>query len=182
MWELSIFIIATVGIIYVSRKSLLAPRSHGFYRFFAWELLLAFFLLQVRGWFRDPFSWHQIISWVLLVISVPCLILGVQALRSMGKPDQQRNDSPMLGFEKTTQLVNRGIYGYIRHPLYASLFYLGWGIFFKDPTWWGGCLIAGVVFFLVMTAKMDEVEDIRFFGEPYREYMKQTKMFVPFVF
>jgi pimeloyl-ACP methyl ester carboxylesterase len=33
--------IAGSAVVYVSRASLLAPRSHGFYRFFAWEMILA---------------------------------------------------------------------------------------------------------------------------------------------
>jgi protein-S-isoprenylcysteine O-methyltransferase Ste14 len=36
-------------------------------------------------------------------------------------------------------------------------------------------------FFLVLTAKADEDECIHFFGTPYVEYMKHTKMFVPYI-
>jgi protein-S-isoprenylcysteine O-methyltransferase Ste14 len=36
--------------------------------------------------------------------------------------------------------------------------------------------------FLVATARTDEAECIRFFGPSYQAYMKQTKMFLPFVF
>ena len=45
------------------------PRSHGFYRFFAWEAILGLFLLNVDFWFRDPFAWYQIIAWTLLFAS-----------------------------------------------------------------------------------------------------------------
>lgn len=37
-------------------------------------------------------------------------------------------------------------------------------------------------FFLTVTAKMEEVENIRFFGVAYQSYMRQTKLFVPFLF
>jgi len=43
-FKLIVFTLATLGIIYVSRLSLRHPRSHGFYRFFAWEAILALFL------------------------------------------------------------------------------------------------------------------------------------------
>jgi protein-S-isoprenylcysteine O-methyltransferase Ste14 len=36
--------------------------------------------------------------------------------------------------------------------------------------------------FLTMTAKKEEVENLRFFGDPYQSYMKKTKMFIPFLF
>jgi protein-S-isoprenylcysteine O-methyltransferase Ste14 len=35
---------------------------------------------------------------------------------------------------------------------------------------------------LTITAKKEEVENIRFFGEEYQDYMKGTKMFVPYIF
>jgi protein-S-isoprenylcysteine O-methyltransferase Ste14 len=35
---------------------------------------------------------------------------------------------------------------------------------------------------LIITAKKEEIENIQYFGEKYREYMKHTTMFVPFIF
>jgi protein-S-isoprenylcysteine O-methyltransferase Ste14 len=35
--------------------------------------------------------------------------------------------------------------------------------------------------FLVATARVEEAENLRFFGEEYQEYMKRTKMFVPYL-
>ncbi len=46
------------------------PGSHGFYRFFAWELLLALFVLNVRKWFYRPFTPHQLVSWLLLFAGI----------------------------------------------------------------------------------------------------------------
>ncbi len=36
--------------------------------------------------------------------------------------------------------------------------------------------------FLVATAKVEEAENILFFGTSYHAYIKRTKMFIPFVF
>jgi protein-S-isoprenylcysteine O-methyltransferase Ste14 len=177
-----IFLLATVELAYISRASLAIPRSHGFYRFFAWEGILALALLNVDVWFRDPFSWRQLISWSLLAISAFLAIHGAHLLRQMGKPDAMRDEIPMIGFEKTTTLVTAGAYHYIRHPMYSSLLFLAWGIFFKAPAWPGGLLAVAVTLFLVAAARIEEAEDIRFFGEAYREYMKRTRMFIPFLF
>lgn len=180
--KLTCFLLATVGITFVSRASLAVPRSHGFYRFFAWEAILGLALLNIDVWFDDPFSWHQLMSWPLLVISACLVIVGVRLLRQRGAPDARRDDVPLVAFEKTTTLVTSGAYRYIRHPLYSSLLFLAWGIFFKAPSWLGGLLAVMATCSLVATARVEEAENQRFFGEEYRDYMNQTKMFVPFLF
>ena len=170
-------------LVYISRASLRAPRSHGFYRFIAWEFIVALFLLNVDVWFRAPLSWPQLISWFLLTVSLVQLILGVRSLMTRGKPVKQRNAEPQLfAFEKTSSLVTTGTYRYIRHPLYSSLLFLTWGVFFKAPGWLGALAALAATLFLVATAKADEAECIQFFGPPYRAYLKRTKMFVPFAF
>ncbi len=176
-----VFLVATLGWAYLSRASLVVPRSHGFYRFFAAEAILVLALLQLDGWFREPFSWHQIISWNLLMIALFLVILAVRLLRQMGKPDSNRDEVPLIGFEKTTALVTTGVYGYIRHPMYSSLLFLAWGIFFKAPAWAGGLLALAATLFLVATTRVEEAENLRFFGPAYQEYVKRTKMFIPFL-
>jgi protein-S-isoprenylcysteine O-methyltransferase Ste14 len=59
---------------------------------------------------------------------------------------------------------------------------LGWGIFFKNPSWLGSILAIAASVFLVLTARFEEAENIRFFGGDYLAYMRRTRMFVPFVF
>ncbi len=183
MYRLVAFIVLSAFLVYVSRASLRAPGSHGFYRFFAWEFIAGLFLLNVEVWFRDPFSWHQVVSWFLLVVCLIPLAFGVHSLVTRGKPVRHRDAEPqLLALEKTSTLVTSGIYRYIRHPLYSSLFLLTWGVFFKAPAWSGALLALPATLFLIATAKADEAECIRFFGPSYQGYMKRTKMFVPFLF
>jgi protein-S-isoprenylcysteine O-methyltransferase Ste14 len=181
-FKLIVFIIASVGLAWVSWPSLRDFRSHGFYRFFAFESILALVLLNLNYWFYEPFSIHQIVSWLLLIVCTYWVIHGVLLLRMVGKPDSKRNDPSLIGIEKTTQLVTVGAYRYIRHPLYSSLLFLAWGVFFKHPSLIGVCLAVITTFFLTMTAKIEEAENIRFFGAAYHSYMRQTKMFIPFLF
>ncbi len=176
------FAAGSVPIVFVSRASLRSPRSHGFYRFFAWELILALFLLDADVWFLDPFAPHQLISWALLVVCFAPLALGVRTLHRAGNAAPERAGEPeLLAFEKTTALVSTGIYRYIRHPLYSSLLLLAWGIFFKSPSPAGFALAAAATAFLFATALADEAECRRFFGSDYADYMQRTKRFLPFV-
>ena len=101
MLKLIIFFVASAGIVYVSRASLCVPRSHGFYRFFAWEFIIALVLLNLERWFHNPFSIYQVISWLLLIVSIFLVAHGVHLLRTTGKPDEKRiEDVPMIGIEK----------------------------------------------------------------------------------
>lgn len=182
MIKLAVFVALSVGLITISRRSLRAPRSHGFYRFFAWEFIAALLVLNVDRWFLAPWTWYQLISWFLLTIGIIPLAFGVHALVVRGKPEKQREGEPqLLAFEKTSLLVTTGIFHYIRHPLYSSLLFLTWGIFFKAPNVLGIFLALAATLLLVATAKADEAECVRFFGSSYLVYMKQTRMFIPFL-
>jgi protein-S-isoprenylcysteine O-methyltransferase Ste14 len=175
------FLLASAGIIYVSRASLQQPGSHGFYRFWAWEAILALALLNAPIWFREPFAWHQIISWLLLILCLVTLVLGLRLLRRAKRAREERPDAALMGFEKTAELVTSGIFRYIRHPMYSSLLLLAWGVFFKAPSWPGVALAAAATGCLVATAKAEERENVRYFGSSYESYMQRTRMFIPFV-
>ena len=182
MFPWTFFLLGSAGIVFISRYSLLQPRAHGFYRFFAWEILLGMFLLNADGWFRDPLVWYQLVSWVLLIISLGLVIEGLRLLREIGKQGAVRQDASLLELEKTSRLVTVGLYRYIRHPLYTSLMFLGWGMFFKSPSWQDAGLALLCSLFLIATARMEERENINFFGAEYVEYMRHSKMFIPFAF
>lgn len=179
--KIILFLVASAGLVWLSWLSLRNNRSHGFYRFFAFEVIVILILLNIDYWFYEPFSPHQIISWLLLIISLFLVIHGFQLLHKVGKPDSKRKDSSLIGIEKTTELVTVGAYRYIRHPIYSSGLFGIWGVFFKHPSWLGFSLAAITTFFLTVTAKIEEAENISFFGDAYKSYMKKTKMFIPFV-
>jgi len=177
-----LFALGSALIVWWSRKPLSKPGSHGFYRFFAWEAILALLVLNHHIWGDDPYSPHQLTSWLLMLISIALVVVGVLTLKRDGAPGEQRSDGSFYEFEKTTQLVSHGIFAYIRHPMYASLLALAWGAFFQDPSL-TGTLCAGVATLaLWLTAKTDERECLAYFGEAYARYMQRTKRFIPYLF
>lgn len=185
MFRSVLFAAGTAGLAWVSWPSLRSRSSHGFYRFFAWEAILALLLVNFRGigaWFADPLAVRQLISWVLLSGSILVLVTGVRALRVQGRPQLEARSEPLLGIERTTKLVTTGVYGLIRHPMYASLLYLAWGVFFKRPGLVPATLALVSTALLHVTARVEEREDIRYFGDRYRSYMVRTRMFVPFLY
>lgn len=183
MVRLILFAAFSGVLLHISRASITNARSHGFFRFFAWESILALILLNIGEWFRDPLAPHQVASWILLAASLVPGVPGVYFLRTRGlpNPDQRQNDG-LVGIEKTTHLVTTGPFRYIRHPLYTSLLLLAWGVFFKNPSGAGAALALGASAFLLAAARAEEIENLRFFGHDYRSYMQRTKRFIPFVF
>jgi protein-S-isoprenylcysteine O-methyltransferase Ste14 len=148
-------------------------RYHGIARFFSFESIFILVYLNVKIWFHNPFSLYQIVSWILLFMSLYFAFAGYILLKKVGKPT--------TNFENTSTLVKTGLYNYIRHPLYLSLFLLGTGVMMKHP---GNVqLILGAVNLIsvYITARIEEREMIARFGNDYNEYMKETKMFIPFL-
>jgi protein-S-isoprenylcysteine O-methyltransferase Ste14 len=170
-----ILILGTVFIILFSWfLSIKHKRYHGIARFFSFESIFILVLLNREIWFNEPFKALQLVSWLLLILSLYIAIAGFLTLKKIGKPT--------ANFENTSVLVKKGLYKYIRHPLYLSLFLLGTGVMLKNP---GNIqLIPGCVNLLAVyiTSRIEENEMIARFGEEYKKYMAETKMFLPYIF
>lgn len=183
MFRVGIFFVVSVAIVALSGRSLRHRRSHGFHRFFAFELMAALILLNAPVWFADPLAPRQLLSWMLGITSIALAMEGFRLLHILGRPSPAAGTNTDLGFEKTTTLVSVGAYRLIRHPLYTSLLALTWCAFLKDPSAPYSIAIAvGATGFLTSTALCEERENLVHFGQSYAEYRKRTWRFVPFVF
>ena len=149
-------------------------RTHALPRLIAFEAILGLVLANAPTWFANPLTLRQLVSWVLLAGSLLLALHGFALLRMHG--------GTMGGIETTTVIVRRGAYRYIRHPLYLSLMLFALGAYLKSPGWLAGGLLGLAVACLLITASVEERENEGRFGESYREYMRGTKKFVPFVF
>jgi len=147
---------------------------HGFFRFLAFETLALLIVWNAGRWFQKPFSTRQIISWSIFALSAALAIHGLYLLRSIGGARRRI-------MEETQVVVEVGAYRHIRHPLYASLTFFSWGVFLKGMDLPGFGLAVLATVFWVATARCEERFNIEQFGQPYVEYMKRTKMFVPYL-
>ncbi|MES2819580.1 MAG: methyltransferase [Pseudomonadota bacterium] len=177
-----IFLALGLALAVLSRQSLRDPKSHGFYRLFAFEAIVFLLWCNLPFWFEDRFSPTQLLSWALLFSALYLLLHSLYLLRVRGGHAPERaSDAANFRFENTARLVDSGIYGYIRHPLYSSLLLLAWGLFFKQPALaeGGAALLASLA--LIATAKVEEDENLRTFGAAYGDYCRRTRRFLPFV-
>jgi len=180
--RITLFILLSIFLVVFSWRPLHNPKSHGFYRFFAFEGTLILVLLNIPFWFKNPLSPPQLVSWTFLSSSILFIVQGFHLLRKLGGSKGRVVSSENLPFENTVNLVMDGLYKYIRHPMYSSLLFLAWGAFIKHITIYGILAVLITTAFLVATAKMEERENISFFGSIYEEYIKKTKMFIPYLF
>jgi protein-S-isoprenylcysteine O-methyltransferase Ste14 len=79
------------------------------------------------------------------------------------------------------ELCQRGIYRFIRHPMYSGLLLAMTMFAVAAGGWMGGLLWAGLA--AVLWGKLSLEERLWSERDPaYREYMKRTRRLVPFLF
>lgn len=78
-------------------------------------------------------------------------------------------------------LVKKGVYKYIRHPQYTGLLLLSFGMMIEWITLPLLILYPIMIGMYVRLAKKEEQDMLLEFGDEYKEYMKETKRFLPFI-
>lgn len=177
-----VFVGVALALLVVSRHSLRTPRAHGFYRLFAFLSLAALLWLNLPLWPGPRSAWLEALSSLLQYGSLYLFLHSLYLLTVRGGHGRWRTERANFAFENTARLVDRGPYGYVRHPMYGSLLLLLWGVCLKGPHLLPVALALLGSVALMLAARVEEGENLATFGETYRAYMGRTRMFVPFVF
>jgi protein-S-isoprenylcysteine O-methyltransferase Ste14 len=175
-------IIGSLFLLIISRRALLNTRSHGFYRFFAFEACLILVILNIPFWFQIPLSPLQIISWILLIASILMVVSGTMMLKKLGHQKDRESSPETYHFENTSVLVREGIFRFIRHPMYSSLIFLAWGAWLKQITPVTTLIALAATVAAFVTARIEEAENLKTFGPDYQSYINDTRMFIPYIF
>ncbi|MGD2252688.1 MAG: isoprenylcysteine carboxylmethyltransferase family protein [Anaerolineales bacterium] len=113
-----------------------------------------------------------------IVLSLLAIGLGVAAKGSLG-----RYYAPHAAPKRHHQLVRRGPYRWIRHPMYtaASMWGIGWPLMVRSilgAAWMMGFLLP----FLILRIREEELALLEVFGEDYVHYRARTWRLIPFVY
>ena len=114
-------------------------------------------------------------GWLGVLITAGALFVFWRAHADLGV-----NWSPTLEIREKHELITRGIYGVIRHPMYASQ----WLLVIAQPlllqNWIAGFLnfLVFIPFYL-LRVKAEEQMMLDSFGTQYQEYMKNTGGVLP---
>lgn len=126
--------------------------------------LISFAAIPLPEWLR----------WFGFALSVAALPLMIWMFRSLGN-----NITDSVVTRKDAQLVTRGPYRWIRHPLYTfgAMFFAGFFLMSANLLilFFGGIALT----MLMLRTPKEEARLIEKFGEEYREYMRHTGRFVP---
>ena len=80
-------------------------------------------------------------------------------------------------------VVQRGPYRLIRHPAYSGTFLTMLGVGLAMTNWASlAALLLCVFLGHLYRVSIEEKALVRMIGEPYREYMRRTKRFIPWVY
>jgi protein-S-isoprenylcysteine O-methyltransferase Ste14 len=131
-------------------------------------------LSRLEYWQIESPSYLKIIAMVFLVSAGLIFLISSQTMRRKGNPEK--------GWEHTTELVETGIFGLVRHPIYLSSLFAIVGVCLHKISLVSIVVtpIGGVLFFLA--AWYEDAYNEKKFGDVYREYRKKTKLFVPFIY
>ena len=90
------------------------------------------------------------------------------------------NWSPTLEIREKHELITRGIYGVIRHPMYASQWLLSIATPLLLQNWIAGFLnLLVFIPFYLLRVKAEEQMMLDSFGTQYQEYIKNTGRVLP---
>ena len=158
------------------------PRSDRWYRI-GFNLLALIFWLPVAYLLRilpDQPLYQIPAPWIFLTLAGQALG-GILVLVGLLQTDIWH----FLGFrqlltpqvEAETPLTIRGLYRWVRHPLYSGSFLIIW----LNPVMTRNLLVVTfwLSVYLVVGAKLEERRLVHAFGDAYRQYQRRVPMFIP---
>jgi len=93
-----------------------------------------------------------------------------------------RQWSPELEIQPGHQLIIRGIYHWIRHPMYTGFLLFGLGLVFLSANLFGCSYLPAVAAMIIVRLPAEEALLTEEFGQAYRDYQKNTAALIPWVF
>ncbi len=121
-------------------------------------------------------------SLAIAILGVLIFLIG-GCITITGRYQLKQYGEGILDVKDDQTLITSGIFGYIRHPIYAGGvvgiigFYLAFRSLFVLIAIW-------IIYFMIFRHRLlfEEKMMIEAFGDEYREYMKRTKRLIPFLY
>lgn len=115
----------------------------------------------------------------LFIIGAIIIVIGI-ILRITGAITLGKYFSLHIEIANNHKIIKKGIFRYIRHPMYLASLMIGMGAVIMFASWIG--LIVYLLIFIpifVHRIKLEEKYLLRRFDDEYRRYIKQTAALIP---
>lgn len=124
--------------------------------------------------FLNSFNLIQYIGIIILLTGV---FIRVNTIYRLGK-----SFSVNIGVHEEQKLIKSGLFKLIRHPAYFGIFlaFIGISISFYNPI----TTTFGIIFPFIGLMYRINIEEkilVKYFGNEYKEYQKETKKLIPFI-
>ncbi len=149
-------------------------------------LRLIFTLLILLVIVFRPFNssfWRQVLWQPSLILDLLAVILTVSglAIAVAGRLALGRNWSPHATFKQSHELIQNGVYAYVRHPIYCGMLLMIIGTTINIRLTFGFIILvlACMVFWLKIKSEEKMMTD--HFPKEYKAYRKRVKAIIPYV-
>lgn len=125
---------------------------------------------------RAIFAADDTTAWIGLALVAAGMLFSFWARAVIG-----RNWSGTVTLKENHELVKRGPYGLVRHPIYTGLLAAATGtaVIYLRPMGFVGVLVIAVGFWYKL--RTEERFMLQQFGEEYEQYRMQVRALIPFV-
>ncbi|HUB88490.1 MAG TPA: isoprenylcysteine carboxylmethyltransferase family protein [Dyella sp.] len=145
-------------------------------------IILAVLLLRRYAWLNGSFLNERFVPdqiwivWLGFGLTVTGLAFACWARVVLGQ-----NWSGIVQLKQDHELIVRGPYSYVRHPIYSGLLLAFFGTALAIGEWRTlvSVLLVGVAFWRKL--RLEERWLCELFGDAYRNYMRRVKALVPWV-
>ncbi len=178
---------------------------YGLHSYFASDGVKDFIRLRLKGiyrYFRMLYSLFAavnffLLAWLHIMVQTPELfsgsdvsrVAGVVLIALGGGVTAAALKSYKTGFwyrnqvsDSAEKLIRTGMNAYVRHPLYFGAILIVFGVFLVSPQVKNAVLVVITLIYIYIGTKLEERKLIDRFGDAYRQYRREVKMLIPFVF
>jgi len=135
-------------------------------------------VINLVGFIIFPFNnfFIQIIGFVLVLLGFS------QAIAARKKLADNWTEAYEYQIKKNHELIIKGVYKYVRHPIYGALLIMPTGALIVSGSYTFIVCFIFILFTIEIFARREEKLLANYFGKKYIEYMKTTKKFIPLVY
>ena len=133
---------------------------------------------QFPEYFRHPMRPPRA-AWAYIGLALTAGGLGftMWARRALGT-----NWSALPGLKNDHELIERGPYRLVRHPIYTGLLVAAFGYCLAEGRVWNVYLFGMVAILLITKLKAEEALLARQFPDAYLQYRRRVKALIPFLY